>query len=137
MTVKVKFGYVSLLPETETVTKFMEELKNNRLMGTQCKKCGKKHLPPRAHCTCGSSKVEWFEASKQGNLLAYTIVAFAPESMTKYTPYIIAIAELDDGSKLLAHVTDVTPKNLRVGMRLQVVPHQISADRIAYKLKPL
>ncbi|MEM2102022.1 MAG: Zn-ribbon domain-containing OB-fold protein [Candidatus Bathyarchaeia archaeon] len=133
----MKFGYVSLLPETTIVAKFMEELKNNRLMGTQCKKCGKKHLPPRAHCTCGSSEVEWFEAPRQGNLLAYTIVAFPPESMTKYAPYIIAIAELDDGCRLLTHISDVTPKNLKVGMRVQVVPHQIAADRMTCKFKPL
>jgi len=115
----------------------MEELKNNRLMGTRCKKCGTKHLPPRAHCTCGSGEVEWYEAPKRGKLLTYTIVAFPPESMTKYAPYIIAIAELEDGSKLLAHITEVTPKNLKVSMQVQVVPHQISAERIAYKFKPL
>ena len=133
----MRLGYVSLLPETETVTKFMEELKNNRLMGTRCRKCGAKYLPPRAHCHCGSKELEGYEAPKHGKLLTYTIVAFPPESMTKYAPYIIAIAELEDGSKLLAHITEATPKNLKVGMRVQVVPHQISADRIAYKFKPL
>lgn len=137
MTVKVKFGYVSVLPETEVVTKFVEELKNNRLTGTRCKKCGKKHLPPRAHCTCGSGEIEWFEAPKQGKLLTYTIVVSPPESMTKQAPYIIALAELDEGSRLLAHITDVTQKNLKLGMRLQVVPRQIDADRIAYGFKPL
>jgi uncharacterized OB-fold protein len=133
----MKFGYASLLPETDVVTRFMEELKNNRLMGTRCKRCGKKHLPPRAHCTCGSSDLEWYEAPKQGTLLTYTIVAFPPESMTKRAPYILAIVELADGSKLLAHITDVTPKNLKVGMQIQVVPHQVSVNRIVYKFKPL
>ena len=133
----MKFGYVSLLLETEIEAKFMEELKSNRLMGTRCKKCGAKHLPPRVYCHCGSKELEWYEAPKHGKLLTYTIVAFPPESMTKYAPYIIAIAELEDGSKLLAHITEATPKNLKVGMQVQVVPHQISADRIAYKFKPL
>ena len=133
----MKFGYVSFLPETEIVAKFMEELKNNRLMGTQCKKCGTRYLPPRAHCVCGSKEIEWYEAPKQGRLLTYTIVAFPPESMTKYAPYIIGITELDDGSRLLAHLTDVTPKNLKVGMPIQVTQHQIAADRLAYKFKPL
>lgn len=133
----MRFGYVSLLPETVLVTKFMEELKNNHLMGTRCKKCGTKYLPPRAHCACGSDEIEWYEAPKQGKLLTYTIVAFPPESMSKYAPYIVAIAELEDGSRLLAHLTDATPKNLQIGMKLQVVPHQISADRLTYKFKPL
>ena len=133
----MRLGYVSFLPDTELVTKFLEELKNNRLMSTICKKCGTRYLPPRAHCTCGSNEIEWYEAPKKGKLLTYTIVAFPPESMAKYAPYILAIAELEDGSRLLAHLTDATPKNLTVGMPLQVVSHQISADRLAYKLKPL
>lgn len=133
----MRFGFVSFLPDTELVAKFLDELKNNRLMGTICKKCGTRYLPPRAHCACGSTEIEWYEAPKQGKLLAYTIVAFSPESMTKYAPYILAIAELNDGSRLLAHITDVTPKNLRVGMQVQVVPHQFSADRLVFKFKPL
>lgn len=133
----MKFGYVSFLPETELVTKFLEELKNDHLMGTACKKCGAKYLPPRSHCTCGHQDMKWYEAPKQGRLLTYTVVEFPSESMTKYAPYILAIAELEDGSRLLAHLTDVTLKNIKVGMQLQVVPHQISADRLTYKFKPL
>jgi uncharacterized OB-fold protein len=133
----MRFGFVSFLPDTELVAKFLDELRNNRFMGTICKKCGTRYLPPRAHCACGSTEIEWYEAPKQGKLLAYTIVAFPPESMTKYAPYILAIAELNDGSRLLAHITDVTPKNLQVDMQVQVVPHQISADRLTFKFKPL
>jgi uncharacterized OB-fold protein len=133
----MRFGFVSFLPQTELVTKFLDELKNNRLVGSICKKCGTRYLPPRAHCACGSTEIEWYEAPKQGKLLTYTIVAFPPENMIKYAPYILAVAELDDGSRLLAHIADVTPKNLQVGMRIQVVPHQISADRLTFKFKPL
>lgn len=133
----MRFGFVSFLPDTELVAKFLDELKNNRLMGVKCTKCGTRYLPPRAQCTCGSTEIEWYEAPKQCKLLTYTIVVFPPESMTKYAPYILGIAEFDDGSRLLAHVTDVTPKNLQLGMRLRVVPHQISADRLTYKFKPL
>ncbi len=134
---KMRFGFVSFLPDTELMAKFLNELKNNRLMGIKCLKCGTRYLPPRAHCACGSTEIEWYEAPKQGKLLTYTIVAFPPESMTKYAPYILAVAELDDESRILAHIADVTPKNLQLGMRVQVVTHQISMDRLAFKFKPL
>jgi len=133
----MKFGYVSWLPETELMSRFIEELKNNKLVGTRCKKCTSKYLPPRAHCKCGSSEMEWFEAARQGKILTYTLVTFPPESMSKYAPYIVAVAELEDGSRLLAQLTGVTPKSLRVGMKVQVVSHQVSEDRIVYKFKPL
>ncbi|KPV65053.1 MAG: hypothetical protein AOA65_0556 [Candidatus Bathyarchaeota archaeon BA1] len=133
----MKFGYVSWLPETELMAKFTEELKNNKLMGARCKRCGAKHLPPRAHCKCGSDEMEWFEAPRQGKILTYTLVTYPPESMSKYAPYIVAVAELEDGSRLLAQLTGVTPKSLRAGMPIQVVSHQVSEDRITYKFKPL
>lgn len=70
-------------------------------------------------------------------MLTYTLVTYPPESMNKYAPYILAIAKLEDDARLLAHITGVTPKNLRIGLPIQVVPHQISEDKIAYKFKPL
>jgi len=133
----MKFGYTSWLPETDLVVKFMEELKNGKLMGTRCKKCAAKYLPPRAHCKCGSHEMEFYEAPTKGELLTYTLVTFPPETMSRYAPYIVAVAELEDGSRLLAQITGVTPKSLQVGMPIQVVSHQISEERIAYKFKPL
>jgi len=133
----VKFGYTSWLPETPMMVKFLEALKEGRLVGTKCKKCGKKYLPPRGHCKCGSHEVEWYEAPTRGNLFSYTLVTFPPDSMTKYAPYIVAVAELEDGSRLLAQITGVSPKKtLQVGLPVQVVSHQISKDRIEYKFKP-
>ena len=133
----MKFGYVSWLPETEFIQKFLEALKQGKLMGTKCQKCGTKHLPPRQHCRCGSHEIEWYEAPTKGKLFTYTMVTFPPDSMAKYAPYIVAVAELEDGTRLLAQITGVTPATLKVGLPIQVVPHQISEDRIAYKFKPL
>jgi hypothetical protein len=132
----MKFGYVSWLPQTRLVSEFVEGLMEGKLLGTRCKRCSARYLPPRAHCRCGSNDMEWFEAPKTGKLLAYTMVTFPPESMTRHAPYIVAVAELDDGSRLLAHITGVTPKTLKVGLRVQVVSHQVTEDRIVYKFKP-
>jgi len=133
----VKFGYVSWLPETDLVARFIEGLKQGKLLGTKCGKCGAKYLPPRQHCKCGSHEIEWYEAPTRGKLVTYTMVTFPPDSMSKYAPYIVAVAELEDGSRLLAQITGVTPQTLQVGLPVQVVPHQISQDRIAYKFKLL
>jgi len=118
------------------MVKFIEALKEGRLMGTKCKKCGAKYLPPRTHCKCGSHEVEWYEAPTRGKLFSYTLVTFPPESMTKYAPYILAVAEFEDGSRLLAQIMGVSPKTLQVGLPVQVVSHQISEDRIVYMFEP-
>jgi len=133
----LKFGYTSWLPQTELVNSFVEQLKNGKLMGTKCKRCGLKYLPPRAHCKCGAVEMEWFEAQPQGKLLSYTMVTFAPESMSKYSPYIVAVAELEGGLRLLAQLTGVSPSNLKVGMPIQVSSHTVSEERIVFKFKPI
>ena len=129
------FGYVSCLPETQLVARFVEELRNERLMGTRCMKCGVKYVPPRAHCKCGSADMEWFEASRQGKILTYTSVGSPPQSMSKHAPYLVAIAELKDASRLLAQLTGVTLKALKVGMPVEVVSRLVSTDRIVYEFE--
>jgi len=106
-------------------------------MGTRCTKCNTKYLPPRQHCKCGSHETEWYEAPTKGKLFTYTMVTYPPDSMAKYAPYIVAVAELEDGTRLLAQITGVTPTTLKVGLPIQIVPHQIAEDRITYKFKPL
>lgn len=133
----MNFGYASWLPETDLMSKVIEALKHGKLMGTKCAKCGARCLPPRAHCKCGSGELEWYTAPTKGKLVTYTLVTFPPDSMSKYAPYIVAIAELEDGSRLLAHITGVTPKTLQVDLPIQAVTHQISEDRIVYRFKPL
>jgi uncharacterized OB-fold protein len=134
---EVKFGYVSWLPETDVIAKVIEGLQQGKLFGTKCNKCGARYLPPRTHCKCGAHEIEWYEAPTKGKLVTFTMVTFPPDSMAKYAPYIVAVAELEDGSRLLAQITGVTPQTLQVGLPVQVVSHQIGQDRIAYKFKPL
>jgi uncharacterized OB-fold protein len=134
---KMKFGYVSCLPETQLITRFVEELMNDRLMGTRCEKCGATYLPPRAHCKCGSANMEWYKAPRRGKILTYTSVGVPPERMSKYAPYIVAVAELEDRTRLLAQLTGVTLNMLRVGMSIQVISRRVGADRIVYEFKPI
>jgi len=133
----MKFGYASWLPETELVNNFIDALGKNRLLGTQCKKCSQKYLPPRAHCKCGSTDLEWFDAPNIGKLRTYTVVSFAPESMSKYAPYIVGVAEVEGGLSLMGQLTGVTPSMLKVGLPIQIVPHQPDTDRTVYKFKPV
>jgi len=132
----VKFGYASWLPETELVSKFIEGLGNNKLLGTKCKKCNQKYLPPRAHCKCGSTDLEWIDVPNKGRIRSYTIVSFAPESMSRYAPYIVGVAEVEGGMSLMGQLTGVTPSTLKVGLPVQIVAHQPDTDRIVYKFKP-
>ena len=133
----MKFGYTSWLPETEPISTFSTGLRNNKIMGTKCKDCGAKYLPPRIHCRCGSSQMEWFEAPSKGKILTYTLVAQPSESMSKCAPYMMAIAELEDGSRIMAQLTDATLRTVKVGMQVKIVSHTVAGKGTAYKFVPV
>lgn len=125
------------MPEIQLVTKFAEELKKGKLMGTKCENCGARYLPPRAHCKCGSDDMEWFRASSRGKILAYASVESPPESMSKHASYIVAVAELEDGLRLLARLVGVTVNVLKAGMPVQVVGRRVNRERIVYELESI
>ena len=53
------FGKVNFSPYTK-VTDFAQHLKDGRLMGSRCRKCGNLTFPPRADCPeCLSDRFEY------------------------------------------------------------------------------
>jgi uncharacterized OB-fold protein len=131
------FGYISWLPETELISTFAEGLRQNKLMGTKCRDCGTKYLPPRNHCRCGSSRIDWFEAPSKGKILTYSLIAKPSENMYKYAPYMIIIVELDDGLRILAELSNSTLKSVKVGMQVEVVTCTIEGKGTIYKFVPI
>ena len=119
------------------VTRFFEELKNNKLTATRCAKCRELRCPPTVDCPkCLSSEVEWVELSGKGKLLTYTVVHIAPASLVKNAPYFVGIIELNEGPRMMAQLVDVKSENLRIGMQLQVVFAEGFGGQRVYKFKP-
>jgi len=52
------------------VSRFYDYLRQGKIMGLKCKRCGSCNFPPRAFClNCGSPEQDWFEISGRGKLL--------------------------------------------------------------------
>jgi uncharacterized OB-fold protein len=125
------------LPISRTL-KFWKGLEEGKVHATKCRKCGKLHFPPVADCgVCGSSEVDWVELDGEGELVTFTQVFAKPASFLEEFPYIVAIARLKEGIKVLAWLTGIKREDVKVGMRVKVVPKIYSEDRIAYELTPL
>jgi len=125
-------------PFQTKVAWFFEELKNKKLFGTRCKKCKTVYCPPRADCSkCHSSDMERFQLGGKGAVLAYTVIYVAPESFSHLAPYTLVIAKFDEGPKLLSHLVDVKPEDVKVGMRVETVFEPTPNGSIYYKFKPL
>jgi len=93
-----------------------------RLLGGECKGCGTRFYPYRRHCyICGSEDVKIIELPRKGRLITYTIIYSPPSDFHLQQPYIVGIVELDDGTRVLAQVTDIHPEEVKNGLRVEAV----------------
>jgi uncharacterized OB-fold protein len=131
----VEYGYVNWSTNTEVVDKWNEGLVQGKILATKCTNCNRVFLPPRGHCPCGKGKMDWFEMNPEATLATYTVIMFAPESMSDKAPYVVAIGEFDNGVRMLAHLF-ANPNAIKVGMKVKLVPQQLDKDRITTKYVP-
>jgi uncharacterized protein len=117
------FGKVNFIPYTK-VSDFAEYLKDGRIMGSRCKKCGAKSFPPRADCIeCMHGEFEFIEMSGKGTLHTYTKIAAAPTGFEDMVPYIVGLADLKETGRLVGWIGETIPEpEIKIGMEIQVVP---------------
>jgi hypothetical protein len=112
-----------------THSAFQKHLSEHKLMGTQCKSCGAKYLPPRPLCVnCYSDDMEWVEMPGEGTLAAFTTIHIAPTAMLAAgygcdNPYCSGIVNLENGLSISAQILGVDvshPQTIKIGAPLTV-----------------
>jgi uncharacterized OB-fold protein len=107
-------------PETE---EFWAGARRGELRIQRCNSCGRAYFFPRPFCPrCSSRDVEWFTASGRGRLYSYVINYRPAMGFHDWTPYVIAVVELEEGPRLMTNIIGVepTPDNLPIDLPLQV-----------------
>jgi hypothetical protein len=117
------FGKVNFSPYTK-VSEFAQYLKDGYLMGSRCKQCGTRSFPPRADCeNCMGNEFEFIEISGRATLHTYTKIIAAPTGFEDLSPYIVGLADLEEGGRALAWIgKSIKEEEIKIGMPLQVVP---------------
>jgi len=128
------FGKVNFAPYTK-VSDFAQYLKDGRLMGSKCKKCGATSFPPRADCdACMSGDFEFFEMSGKAKLHTFTKIVAAPIGFEELAPYIVGVVDLEEGGRALAWFGEsIKEAEIKIGMELQMVP-QIFEEMVEIKV---
>ena len=130
-----QFGIISFT-DTTKAEQFIEYLSNDDLRGTVCKSCGAKFFPPRADCSqCLSDAMDWFPITGDGSLISYTKAMFAPAGFEKDAPYMLGVAEFDDGVKVFGRIDkSLADDEVAGGMKVKVRKVDLGDDRISYEL---
>ena len=120
-----------------------EEKSRYRLMGEECTKCGAKHYPKTPVCTCGGSEFKPYKLSEIGEVLSWTIIRNAPIGYERFTPYVVALIELEDGVRIISQVVDVDPESVKAGLKVEFTLRKVVEDgkagliQYGYKFRPV
>ena len=119
------------------ISKFWEGLKEGKLLATKCKKCARIFFPPTADCpSCYSSDMDWIELNGNAELITWTVIHVAPKSFSEHSPYIIAVAKLEEGPKVMAWLSDVKPEDIKPRMELKLVAKRFYEEKLIYCFTP-
>lgn len=108
---------------TPTVTPdtafFWNALKEHRLLIQRCAACGELRHPPRPMCPrCNS--LDWDTIDSAGRGSVYSFVLPRHPDFGFADPHIVALVELDEGTRIVTNLVDVDPANVAIGVRVAV-----------------
>jgi uncharacterized OB-fold protein len=113
--------------------------KQHQLHFQRCSDCGTwRHVPREMCAACGSWKWEWAQSSGRGTVFTWTVVARALHpAFQQNVPYAPAVIEMEEGVRLLSEVVDCAPDQLEIGMQVEVVFDDVTAEITLPKLRLL
>ena len=100
---------------TQDNTFFFEGAKQHKLLIQKCTACGTLRHPPRPSCAhCRSFEWEPLEASGRGTIFSFTVNHYPQVPAFDY-PLVVALVELEEGTRLMANVGGIDPADVRIG----------------------
>ena len=135
--------YKKPLPTPSHVSRpFWDAAKEHRLTYQRCTACGTRVFYPRDVCPgpeCfGVGTLEWVESSGKGWVYASSI-SYQPAhpAFAGDVPYVLAIIELDEGVRMHTNVIGIDPKEVEIGMRVEVVWDDVTPEFSLPKFRPI
>jgi len=103
-----------------------------RLEASKFTKSGKTYFPPRQiDPETGDTAQEMVQLPHTGTLVSYTVIRVAPSMWGDEGPYALGIAELTDGTRLMAMITDCDVEEVKIGMEVRVEFRRIQTEGTA------
>ncbi|MBI1885990.1 MAG: Zn-ribbon domain-containing OB-fold protein [Chloroflexi bacterium] len=107
------------------VGRFLQELKNGRLIARKCRRCRRILVPPRIFCEeCFRRTDEWVYVSDRGRVNTYSVSHIRWDASPLKEPVIVAVIEIDGASPgmgILHYLAEIKPEDVRIGMAVEAV----------------
>ncbi len=107
------------------ISRFLNELKEGRIIARKCVKCERILVPPRMYCEqCYRPTDEWVYVQDTGTVNTYSISHVGTDARRLKTPILVAVVEIDGASPgmgILHNLGEVEPSRIAVGMKVKAV----------------
>jgi uncharacterized OB-fold protein len=122
-------------PESQA---FWDACRRHELRLPRCSACSAYWFPPSGVCPeCLSDQFEWTLASGRGEVFSFVVMhRVYHKGFADDVPYPIALVALEEGPHFLSNVVDCPPEELRIGMPVQVVFDDVTAEHTLPKFRP-
>ncbi len=134
-------GYAKPLPEFRPETKpYWEACKRHEFVLPRSKVTNEFFFYPRALSPGEdmSEDIEWAKASGKGKVWTYAIHHMGPTKAYKgEPPYIVALVEVEEGVKMMTNIVECDPKDVHIGMDVEVVFDDVTPEVTLPKFKPV
>lgn len=109
-------------------TRFFDEFKNGKIMGTRCTKCNRTLVPARKFCPrCFEDTDEWVQVSDEGTVKTWVMITFEFSGQFMKPPYIEAMIDLEGAHTSFNHFIggidlsdfEEVKKRVKIGMRVR------------------
>jgi len=100
---------------------FWDGAREGELRIQRCTACGALRHPPRPMCPeCRSLEWDFAVASGRGTVYSFVVPHHPPLPAFGDGPYVVAVIELPEGTRLVSNVVDCDPADVHVGLAVEV-----------------
>ncbi len=105
--------------------RFLDELKEGRIIGRRCSRCERILVPPRMFCEqCFVATDEWVYVKDTGTINTFSLSYLDADANRIKDPILVAVIDIDGASPgvgILHLLGNVNPDKIDVGMKVKAV----------------
>ncbi|MFN2591447.1 MAG: Zn-ribbon domain-containing OB-fold protein [Candidatus Dormibacteria bacterium] len=108
----------------EAIGRYLDGLQAGRIMGRECRGCGRVLVPPRMFCEqCFRPTDRWVEVPATGTVNTYSVCSVTWDMRKLTMPELPAVIDLEGavGSGILHKLGEVDPADVHIGMHVEAV----------------
>ncbi len=107
------------------MSRFLQELKEGKLIATKCEECDRVIFPPRMFCEyCYEPVDNWEYVKDTGIINTYSISHIDPNANPIEEPILIGVIDIDGASEnhgIMHFFEEVDPDDIEIGMEVEAV----------------